>query len=87
MDQVLRMEHWHAGEILKRAVYEIEVIASPANAWVSMESRQHGILETLGTCRRCEQRQCSCDKCPDLHVYNVAFGLLNLRAKVLIFPL
>ena len=55
--QVFRMEYWYAWEVLERAIYEIEVITGTAYARVGMESRQYGILESLGAGHRCEQRQ------------------------------
>ena len=45
--QVLRVKHRNTGEILKRAVYEIEVFARPAYTWIGMKTGKHGILESL----------------------------------------
>ena len=55
--QVFRIEYWYTREVLERAVHQIEVVACPAYARVGMESRQYGILESLGAGHRCEQRQ------------------------------
>jgi hypothetical protein len=58
MNEVFRMEHRHAREILKRAIHQIEIIASSAHTWVGMKARQHWILETLSMSHRQEHRQC-----------------------------
>ena len=52
MDEIFRVEHRHAREILKRAVYKIEVISRPAHAWVGMKAWQHRILEPLSISHR-----------------------------------
>ena len=45
--QVLRVEHRNTREILKRAVYQIEVVARPAYTRVGMKPGKHGIAESL----------------------------------------
>jgi hypothetical protein len=47
MNQVLAMEYRDTGEVLKRAVYKVVVIACATYAWVGMESGKYGVAKAL----------------------------------------
>ena len=77
MNQVLGVEHWHAREILERAVDEIEVVARPAYARISVESWQHGILETLSTDSQHRKHHANAKENSSHKVYLICFLLYN----------
>ena len=47
--QIFTVEYRYSGEVLERAVDEIEVITGTAYAGIGVEARKHGISESLST--------------------------------------